>query len=124
MRDAGKTVIFSTHVMEQAEKLCDYILLINKGETVVDGTLEAIRSRYETGAVMLDIEGDTDFIADLPMVKRVARSGKRIEVLLQENADDQDLLKALVGRVRVNVFEVKVPTLHEMFVSLVGRHDP
>jgi len=121
MRDAGKTVLFSTHIMEQAEKLCDFILLINKGRKVLDGTLDQIRSRYEANAVTAELEGDTSFIADLPMVKSVTHDGRRLEILLKENGDSQELLRALVGGVRVRTFEEKVPSLHEIFVHLVGQ---
>jgi len=121
MREAGKTVIFSTHVMEQAEKLCDFILLINKGKKVVDGTLDQIQSRYKSDVVTAEVEGDTSFINDLPLVKSVTRTGKRLEISLRENSDTQELLKSLVGRVRVRAFEVKVPSLHEIFIHLVGQ---
>jgi len=121
MREAGKTVLFSTHIMEQAEKLCDYILLINKGRTVFDGTLEQIQSGYAANAVTAELEGDTSFIAGLPTVKGVSANGKKLEITLEETADTQDLLRALVGRVRVRAFEVKVPSLHEIFVHLVGE---
>lgn len=121
MRDVGKTVVFSTHVMEQAEKLCDFILLINKGKKIIDGTLEQIQSSYKSDAVTTELEGDTSFIADLPVVKSITRTGKRLEISLREKSDAQELLKALVGRVRVQVFEVKRPSLHEIFVHLVGQ---
>jgi ABC-2 type transport system ATP-binding protein len=123
MREAGKTVLFSTHVMERAEKLCDFILLINKGKTVFDGTLDQIRSRYKSNAVMVELDGDAGFIRDLPMVKSTTLDGKRLEVALKESADSQDLLRALVGRVRVRSFEEKVPSLHEIFVHLVGGNN-
>jgi ABC-2 type transport system ATP-binding protein len=123
MHDAGKTVLFSTHIMEQAEKLCDYILLINKGKKVLDGTLDQIRSRYEANAVSAELEGDTSFISDLPMVKSLSLNGKRLEISLKEQGDSQELLRALVGRVRVRAFEVKVPSLHEIFVHLVGENN-
>ena len=121
MRGAGKTVLFSTHVMERAEKLCDFILLINKGRTVFDGTLDQIRAGYKSNSVVVELDGDTDFIRDLPMVETVGLDGKRLEVALKENADSQELLRALVGRVRVRSFEEKVPSLHEIFVRLVGE---
>jgi ABC-2 type transport system ATP-binding protein len=123
MRDAGKTVLFSTHIMEQAEQVCDYILLINKGRTVLDGTLDQIRSRYEANAVTAELEGDAGFVADLPMVKNVTANGRRVEITLKENGDTQELLRALVGRVRVRAFEVKVPSLHEIFVHLVNEDE-
>jgi ABC-2 type transport system ATP-binding protein len=121
MRDEGKTILFSTHVMHEAERLCDFILLINKGKAVLDGRLDDIRSRYKSGAVSIELEGDTSFIRALPMVKTAETQGRRIEISLSEGADTQDLLKALVGRVRVKAFEVKMPSLHEIFVRLVGR---
>lgn len=123
MRDGGKTVILSTHVMDQAEKLCDFILLINKGRKVIDGTLDQIRSRYDSDVVSVDLEGDTGFITDLPTVKSATRAGRRLEIALNENADAQELLHALVGRVRVLAFEVKVPSLHEIFVDLAGENN-
>jgi ABC-2 type transport system ATP-binding protein len=123
MRNEGKTVIFSTHVMHEAEQLCDFILLINKGKQVINGKLESIRSGYKTGAVCAEVEGDTSFIETLLIVKRVEREGRRLNIILSKDADPQELLRALVGRVRVQKFEVKLPSLHEIFVSLVKEDD-
>ncbi len=120
MRHEGKTVIFSTHVMHEAEQLCDYILLINKGKSIIDGKLNQIRSQQKSGAVSVELEGDTSFIDAIPIVTRVESDGHRTEITLAENADPQQLLRALVDRVRVQSFEVKVPSLHEIFVNLVG----
>jgi len=121
MKGEGKTVIFSTHVMEQAEKLCDFILLINKGKKVIDGTLGEIQSQYESHVISVELDGDADFVDGLPMVGNVTRAGARLEVALRENADAQELLKALIERARVRAFEVKVPSLHEIFIHLVGE---
>ena len=123
MRNDGKTVIFSTHVMHEAEKLCDSILLINKGKVILDDKLTRIRSRQRSNAVCLEAEGDTSFVAELPAVAKVKAEGNRLEITLAPNADTQQLLRSLVERVRVQVFEVKVPSLHEIFVSLVGQSD-
>jgi len=123
MRDAGKTVIFSTHMMEQAERLCDLILLVNRGRKVFEGALEEIQSRFVANAVEAELEGDTAFLSELPVVKSVTRNGRRMEISLADGADSQELLRALVGRVRVRAFEVKVPSLHEIFVRLVGGVD-
>jgi len=123
MRDGGKTVILSTHVMDQAERLCDFILLINKGKNVIDGTLDQIRSRYDSDVVSVELEGDTDFVRDIPIVRSATRAGRRLEIALNEDADAQELLQALVGRVRVRAFEVKVPSLHEIFVDLAGENN-
>jgi ABC-2 type transport system ATP-binding protein len=123
MRDEGKTIVFSTHVMHEAEQLCDFILLINKGMLILDGRLDEIRSQHKSHAVSVELEGDTGFIESLPMVTRIKREGRRIEIGLENDADSQELLRALVEQVRVQAFEVKVPSLHEIFVRLVGVSD-
>ncbi|MHC4574276.1 MAG: ABC transporter ATP-binding protein [Planctomycetota bacterium] len=123
LRDAGKTVIFSTHVMHEAERLCDFILLINKGKAVLDGRLDEIRAGQRSGAVSVEVEGDANFVGGLSMVAGMKREGRRLEIALAEGVESQELLKALVGRVRVQAFEVKVPSLHEIFIKLVGADD-
>ena len=120
LRDAGTTVIFSTHVMHEAERLCDRILLINKGKAVLDGSFEQMRSSWRANAVSAELDGDTSFIDGLSEVEEVKRDGLRLEIILTEGADPQQLLGELLGRVRVLAFELKVPSLHEMFVRLVG----
>jgi len=131
MRGKGKTIIFSTHDMHGAETLCDYILLINKGKIILDGKLSDIRSQKASNAVIVGVEGDpaspkgfaeasTGFIKTLPMVTKVEQQQNMLEITLVEGADPQELLKAIVGKMRVRKFEVKMPSLHEIFVTLVG----
>lgn len=120
MRESGKTVIFSTHMMEQAERLCDAILLINRGRKVLDGPVESILARGRSNVVALRLEGEAAFIATLPNVRRVEAVERHVEVTLEEGADSQDLLRSLVDRVRVIAFEEKTPTLHEIFIEAVG----
>jgi len=123
MRNEGKTIIFSTHVMHEAEKLCDSILLINKGKVILNDKLTAIRSRQKSNVICLEAEGDTSFVAELAAVAKVKSEANRLEITLAANADTQQLLRSIVDRVRVQAFEVKVPSLHEIFVSLVGQSD-
>ena len=122
MRNEGKTIIFSTHVMHEAEKLCDFILLINKGKLILDDTLDNVRSRQSAHTVSVELEGDTAFVEKLPMVRAVKSEGKRLDVTLTD-PDTQQFLHALMQRARVRAFEVKVPSLHEIFVNLVGASD-
>jgi ABC-2 type transport system ATP-binding protein len=120
MRNEGKTIIFSTHVMHEAEQLCDSILLINKGQAILDDSLANIKSRRSSHVISAELEGDTDFIENLPIVKAVKSDGNNFEITLSDNADTQQLLKVLVECLNVRRFEVKVPSLHEIFVELVG----
>jgi ABC-2 type transport system ATP-binding protein len=120
MRHAGKTVLFSTHVMHEAERQCDFIVLINKGRVVVDGTLDEIRRGHESHTIGIELEGDSDFLRTLPLVASVRPEGRRLNVRLRDGADPQELLRVLVARARVRAFEIKQPSLHEIFIRLVG----
>ena len=119
MRKQGRTVLFSTHAMHDAEALCDSVLLINRGKVILDDTLVNLRSRRRSHTVCAEMEGDTGFIERLPMVTAVTAEANRMEICLADTADPQQLLRAMVDRVRIQRFEVKVPSLHEIFVDLV-----
>ncbi|MHC4638249.1 MAG: ABC transporter ATP-binding protein [Planctomycetota bacterium] len=123
LRSRGTTVVFSTHVMHEAERLCDYILLINKGHVVVDGKLEQIRSQYMSNSVVVELQGDAGFIEKLPITTKVESQGPRLEITLAADVEPQQLLKELVDRVTIRAFEVKTASLHEIFVQMVGSDD-
>ena len=101
MRHEGKTIVFSTHVMHDAETLCDHILLINKGRVVLEGRWAQIRSQHRSNSVVAELEGETDFVGSLPMVQSVQRRDDERVIALSEDGDPQELLQALGGRVRV-----------------------
>ncbi len=119
MKREGRTVIFSTHVMEQAEQLCDRVVLIDQGKKVLDGTLEEVRAGGGQG-LLVECEGEGVEWARLPGVLRVNDSGKQAELFLEEGADPQQVLAALLGRTRLRRFEVRAPSLHEIFIRAVG----
>jgi ABC-2 type transport system ATP-binding protein len=119
MKREGRTVIFSTHVMEQAEQICDSILMIHKGKKVLDSTLAEVKSTGDKG-ILLDYDGDGSILQSLPGVRRVNDSGKQAELFLQSGADPQAILAALVGKVAVRRFDLRDPSLHEIFIRTVG----
>lgn len=120
LKRAGRTVIFSTHVMEQAEQICDSILLINNGHKVLDGTIAQVkREGHQT--IRLDYEGRPSAMAALPGIIRVNDMGKRAELSLAPDADAQAILKRLVGEMNVRSFSINEPSLHEIFVRTVGE---
>ena len=119
MKRQGRTVIFSTHVMEQAEQICDYIFLINKGRKVLDGTLAEARASGDK-AVVIDYEGDGSILKRLPGVRRVSDAGKTAEIFLAEGTNPQDILKQLVGQLQIRRFDTREPSLHEVFIRAVG----
>lgn len=122
LRQEGRTVIFSTHRMEQIEMICDNICLINKSRMVLEGNLAGIKKQYGKNTVFLEYSGDAGFVAGLPETDSVDDYGRSMEIKLKENADPQDLLRGLIGRVRVNKFELREPSLNSIFIEKVGAH--
>jgi ABC-2 type transport system ATP-binding protein len=121
LRDQGATIILSTHRMEQVEMMCDAICLINKGRSVLDGDLRAIKQSYGKNTVRIECSGNTDFL-DLPaLVEKVNRFGPVVEVKLKPGADPQEILKAAVERgVRIARFELVEPPLNDIFIEKVS----
>ena len=105
--------------MEQAEQICDSILMIHNGRKVLDGTLAEVRSSGSQG-VLLDYDGDGTVLQTLPGVSRVNDSGKQAELILGQDADPQEILRTLVGKITIRRFDLREPSLHEIFVRTVG----
>ena len=120
LKREGKTVIFSTHVMEQAEQICDYVVLINKGRVLVDGRISDVRNSGGR-TVHLDYDGDGTQLRNLRGVQRVNDAGKHAEFVLDDITEPDDLLKQIVGRVKVRSFDTREASLHEIFVRAVGK---
>jgi ABC-2 type transport system ATP-binding protein len=120
MKDKGRTIVFSTHRMEQVEMICDNICLINKAERVLEGNLGRIKKQYGKNTVVLDYEGEASFIKNLPEVEKIDDYGKLMEIKVKEKFSPQDLLPKLVGKISINKYEVKEPTLNAIFIEKVG----
>jgi ABC-2 type transport system ATP-binding protein len=119
-RRAGRTVIFSTHMMEHAERLCDSLFMIHQGRKVLDGPLERIKSNAPNRAVRLSCYGDAGFVRALPYVARVREYGKEMEIFLIEGGDPQQLLADIVGQVKVATFDISEPSLYDIFLEMAG----
>lgn len=122
MKREDRTVIFSTHVMEQAEQICDFIFLINKGKKVLDGSLSEVKSGHG-GGIQIDYDGDGALFTRLPGVNRVNDAGKTAELFLDDDVDPQSILAAIVGKITVRRFDLREPSLHEIFVRSVNGED-
>jgi ABC-2 type transport system ATP-binding protein len=120
LRRGGATVIFSTHDMAMAEKMCDFIFMIHKGRKVLDGTLAAIQAKYGQDTLRVQLGKDGVPLADLPGVVRVTDFGRLQELRLHAGADAQALLTALMARGPVLHFEVAHPTLEDIFVRIAA----
>jgi ABC-2 type transport system ATP-binding protein len=124
LKAEGKTIIFSTHQMEMAERICDDICMINRSRKVLDGSLREIKRSSGRNSVALRLEGDAgdSVLADPNLVAKVERHSDEIEALLAEGADAQDLLKRLISSgAKVSKFELVEPSLNDIFIAKVGE---
>ena len=120
LKRRGKTVLFSTHQMEQAERLCDRLVLINRGRVLISGTIDEIRSQFASRKLELSGDGDFSTLSSLPGVAdaHITVGGAWLELAV--GADANALVKLALDRVRLTRFEIARPTLQEIFVTLVG----
>lgn len=124
LKRSGTTVIFSTHDMAMAEKMCDFIFMIFKGSKVLDGTLADIQGHYGSDTVRVRLEsegnGHSPDLEGIPGVDRVANFGRLQELRIARGADTQKILSALMQRGRVRHFELANPSLEDIFIRLAG----
>ncbi len=118
LRRSGTTVIFSTHDMDVAQKMCDFVFMIYKGRKVLDGTLEQIQAAYGSDTVRVHVEGRNGTLENLPDVVTVTDFGRWQELRLARDADPQRILAELMQRGRVHHFELTRPTLHDIFMRI------
>ena len=116
MRRRGATVVFSTHDMATAEKMCDRIFMIFKGRKVLDGTLDDIQAQYGFDTVRVRTAAGAAVLSGMPDVKAVNDYGQLQEVHL--TGDPQRFLQQLLARTAVHHFEVTRPSLHDIFVRI------
>lgn len=120
LRRQGTTVILSTHDMELAEQMCDFVFMIFRGRKVLDGTLAGIQAVYGTDTVRVSTPVDASVLAGFPGVESVRHLGHRCELKLHPGTDAQSILHQLVAAGRVESFEVTQPSLHDIFVRIAG----
>jgi ABC-2 type transport system ATP-binding protein len=118
LKRAGTTVVFSTHDMSVAERLCDRIFMIFKGQKVLDGTLDEIQSSYGYDTVRLRTEAGPEALRELTGVIEVRDQGNFQEV--RWRGDPQGLLAALADRTRIYHYEIARPSLHDIFVRIAA----
>jgi ABC-2 type transport system ATP-binding protein len=121
LKAAGKTIIFSTHMMEMAEKICDDICLINRSQKILGGSMREVRRSFGRNAVALRQEGGNGVLHDAALVTKVEERGDEVEALLAAGADAQELLRRLLDAgARVTKFELVEPSLNDIFIEKVG----
>lgn len=116
---SGKTIILSTHQMDTAEKLCEDILLIDKGKEVCIGSLSEIKKRFASNNIKLQFSGEGNFISSLPGVIQVDTYSNYAEIQLQEDFPPSRFLEKIAGKIDIKNFSVIEPTLNKIFIDVI-----
>jgi len=119
LKDQGKAILFSTHRMDQVEKLCDSICLVNKGKAVLEGKMREIKSRYERNRVIVEFDGDSSFLKSSEVAEAKNFSG-HAEIRMHPHGDAQKLLHEAASVATIYRFELVEPSLEEIFIQTVG----
>ena len=119
LRDQGKAILFSTHRMDQVEKLCDSICLVNNGQAVLAGKVREIKATYKRDRVVVEFEGNSSFLNSAEIAEAKNFSG-HAEIRLKEHGDAQKLLHEAAAVATIYRFELVEPSLEEIFIQTVG----
>jgi len=116
----GHTIVFSTHMMDQVEKLCQEICLIDKGRKILEGKLADIKRSYGSNSITIRFEGDGGFLKDLPEVEGSNDYGNELFLRLRDGIDPKNVLRQAAERLSVQKFEVSEASIHDIFVDQVS----
>jgi ABC-2 type transport system ATP-binding protein len=120
LQKQGATIIFSTHDMGVAEKMCDYIFMIYKGEKVLDGTLSHIQDQYGSDTIRIRSDQGAGALENITGIEKVNDFGKLQEVRVVSGVDPQLILSSLLERTRITQFEITKPSLNDIFIRIAS----
>jgi ABC-2 type transport system ATP-binding protein len=121
MKGKGATIVLSSHRMDQIERMCDAICLINKGQNILDGDIRSIKESYGKNTVQFEFTGPDTFLKS-PSIEKLTRLGNGAEAKLKPGADSQEVLRAaLQAGANITKFELMYPTLNEIFIERTTR---
>jgi ABC-2 type transport system ATP-binding protein len=120
LQKEGATIIFSTHDMAMAEKMCDYIFMIYKGKKVLDGTLAHIQDQYGNDTIRIRCDQGASALEGLKGIEKVNDFGKLQEVRVAPGVDPQSILASLLNKTRITHFEITKPSLNDIFIRIAS----
>lgn len=121
LKKSGKTIILSTHLMHQAEKLCDEIGLINKGNMIINGTVREVKKQYGKNNIVCEFEGDSSFINEINEIQIIEKGSHFVEFKIDsKEIDTNAILQKFVDNSKVIKFEIVEPSLNEIFINAVN----
>lgn len=118
IRNEGSTIVFSTHDMAVAERMCDYIFMIHKGKKVLDGTLESIQKSYGQDTIRVQLEGGVKILESINGIENINDFGQVQEIRLSNASDSQEILSKIMAKTKVMKFEIASPSLNDIFIRI------
>jgi len=118
IRNEGSTIVFSTHDMAVAERMCDYIFMINKGKKVLDGTLDSIQKSYGQDTIRVQLEGGVKILEGISGIEYINDFGQVQEIRINSLADSQEILSKIMAKTKVMKFEIASPSLNDIFIRI------
>jgi len=119
LKESGKTIIFSTHQMNEAERLCDHILLINKGKKLIDSPILEVKKKYSKNFVTVEFKNKMPDLKGISIIKNLYYEGNKVEIELIKNADSNKLLELLLEKEDIKKYEISESSLESIFVEVV-----
>lgn len=124
LKRQGRVIIFSTHLMDFAERLCDHITMIDQGRVLLSGSMKELKSKYGQRNISLSFSGDISFLKNHPIVENIEDFGSTLGIKIKDPSQTQQLLKLLVdNNVQVNKFDANEISLHEIFIHVAGKEN-
>ena len=118
----GKMIIFSTHLMDFAERMCDHIAMINHGKIILNGSLSSIKTEYSQKNVTLTYEGDLSFLEGHPIIEKISDFGNSTGIRLKDGEQTQEFLRLLLdNHIKIKRFDAEDISLQEIFIELAGK---
>jgi len=123
-KQKGKVIIFSTHLMEFAEKMCDHITMIDHGKIILNGSLNEIKKKHAQKNITLNYQGDISFLKSNPMVEKISDFGNSTGIRIKDEKYSQDIIRELVKNdVIIKKFDSNDISLLEIFIELAGKDE-
>lgn len=123
LKAQGTTIIFSTHQMESAEKLCNKIILINKGKIVLSGKIGEVKESFGHRNIHLEYEGKDEFLNKSKLIRKFDNFGNYVEIQLKDEITSQQFLQEIIDKVQIKKFEIKEPSLNDIFIESVNKQN-
>ena len=121
LKSEGKTIILSTHIMEQVEQLCDHICLIDKGKMILSGMVREIKKNYGRDTILMEWDGDDLFLNEFSNIKYINRSNNRAEFRITDGLTPMLILQKASQKNNIYKFELAEPSLNEIFIDVVTK---